>query len=257
MDPVSRLQSSVIMDGAVGSGGVPAAGGAGRAGLGGRADKTADGGNDFVLRAIRPHDGSVEHLSTAALEAGLEHVRDSPQDGGTVELIVCRPAVDERMALAEGTLDAAAGLVGDTWRARGSSRTGDGSAHPDMQLTVMNARAALLVAQDPGRRMLAGDQLYVDLDISVANLPPGTRLGLGSAVIEVTGRPHLGCVKFAARFGQDAWRFVNSRVGRALRLRGLNARIVVSGTVRPGDVIRKLPADGAASPARERPAARD
>ena len=245
------------MDGAVGSGGVPAAGGAGRAGLGGRADKTADGGNDFVLRAIRPHDGSVEHLSTAALEAGLEHVRDSPQDGGTVELIVCRPAVDERMALAEGTLDAAAGLVGDTWRARGSSRTGDGSAHPDMQLTVMNARAALLVAQDPGRRMLAGDQLYVDLDISVANLPPGTRLGLGSAVIEVTGRPHLGCVKFAARFGQDAWRFVNSRVGRALRLRGLNARIVVSGTVRPGDVIRKLPADGAASPARERAAARD
>lgn len=185
----------------------------------------------------------MEHLSTAALEAGLDHVRDSPPDGGTVELIVCRPAVDERVVLDEGALVVDAGLAGDSWRARGSKRTADGSAHPDMQLTVMNARAALLVAQDPDRRQLAGDQLYVDLDIGVANLPPGTRLGLGSAVIEVTGQPHLGCVKFAARFGQDALRFVNSRAGRALRLRGLNARIVASGTVRPGDVIRKLPAD--------------
>jgi hypothetical protein len=190
----------------------------------------------------------VEHLSTAALEAGLDHVRDSPSDGGTVELIVCRPAVNERVVLDEGMLVADAGLAGDSWQARGSKRTADGSAHPDMQLTVMNARAALLVARDPGRRQLAGDQLYADLDIGVANLPPGTRLGLGSAVIEVTGRPHLGCVKFAARFGQDALRFVNSRTGRALRLRGLNTRIVVSGTVRPGDVIRKLPA-GAAGPA--------
>jgi hypothetical protein len=187
----------------------------------------------------------VEHLSTAALEAGLDHVRDSPSDGGTVELIVCRPAVDQRVVLDEGALVADAGLAGDTWQARGSTRTADGSAHPDMQLTVMNTRAALLVAQDPDRRQLAGDQLYVDLDISVANLPPGTRLGLGTAVIEVTGQPHLGCVKFAGRFGQDALRFVNSRTGRALRLRGLNARIVVSGTVRPGDVIRKLPADPA------------
>ena len=107
----------------------------------------------------------------------------------------------------------------------------------------MNNRAALLVADEPHRRQLAGDQLYVDLDLSPANLPVGTRLEVGSAVIEVTGQPHLGCVKFAARFGQDAWRFVNSRVGRELRLRGLNARVVSSGTVREGDPIRKLPAD--------------
>jgi hypothetical protein len=183
----------------------------------------------------------VEHLCTAALEAGLGDVRLSPSDGGTVELIVRRPAVDEREVLAEGTLDVAAGLVGDTWRVRGSSRTTDGSSHPDMQLTVMNSRAAQLVAQDPGRRMLAGDQLYVDLDLSPANLPPGTRLAVGSAVIEVTQQPHLGCAKFAARFGKDAWRFVNSRAGRELRLRGLNARVAVSGTVRPGDTIRKRP----------------
>jgi MOSC domain-containing protein YiiM len=110
-----------------------------------------------------------------------------------------------------------------------------------MQLTVMNSRAALLVAQDPDRRMLAGDQLYVDLDLSPVNLPAGTRLAVGSAVIEVSEEPHLGCAKFAARFGKDAWRFVNSRVGRQLRLRGLNARIVASGTVCYGDVIRKLP----------------
>jgi len=184
----------------------------------------------------------VKHLSTAELEAGLSDVRDSPSELGTVELIVRRPAVNEREVLAEAVLDAEAGLAGDTWPVRRSSRTADGSAHPDMQLTVMNSRAALLVAQKPERRMLAGDQLYVDLDLSPANLPPGTRLALGSAVIEVTGQPHLGCAKFAARFGKDAWRFVNSRAGRELRLRGLNARIVVSGTVRTGDTIRKCPA---------------
>jgi MOSC domain-containing protein YiiM len=105
---------------------------------------------------------------------------------------------------------------------------------------MMNARAALLVARDPERRPLAGDQLYADLDISVANLPPGTRLALGSAVIEVTGKPHLGCAKFLARFGREALKFVNSRTGCELRLRGLNARIVVPGTIRPGDVIRKV-----------------
>jgi hypothetical protein len=186
------------------------------------------------------HDHVVEHLTAAALEAGVDGVRQSPSDVGTIELIVRRPAVDVREQLAEATLDMAAGLLGDTWRARGSSRTADGSAHPDMQVTVMNSRAALLVAQDPWRRALAGDQLFVDLDLSPANLPTGTRLALGSAVIQVTSEPHLGCAKFAARFGDDAWRFVNSRVGRALRLRGLNARVVVSGNVRRGDQIRKL-----------------
>jgi len=185
----------------------------------------------------------VEHLSTSELRAGLDDVRKSPQDEGTVELIVRRPAVDEREVLEEASLDVGAGLAGDTWPARSSSRTGDGTPHPDMQLTVMNSRAALLVAaQDPDRRMLAGDQIYADLDLSPANLPPGTRLALGSAVIEVTDQPHLGCAKFAARFGDDAWRFVNSRTGRRLRLRGLNARVVVSGTVRAGDAIRKVTA---------------
>jgi hypothetical protein len=185
-------------------------------------------------------DTAARHLDAAALQAGLGHVRESPPDHGTVEMIVRRPAVDEREVLAVGTLDADSGLAGDTWRVRGSSRTPDGSAHPGMQLTVINSRAALLVAQDPDRRMLAGDQLYVDLDLSPVNLPAGTRLAVGSAVIEVSEEPHLGCAKFAARFGVEALRFVNSRTGRGLRLRGLNARILTSGTVRPGDRVSKL-----------------
>jgi hypothetical protein len=193
------------------------------------------------------HHGSVKHLDTAALQAGLADIRKSPADDGTVELIVRRPAVDEREVLAEATLDREAGLAGDTWPLRGSKRTADGSPHPDMQLTVMNSRAALLVASDPGRRMLAGDQIYVDLDLSTANLPAGTRLALGSAVIEVTSQPHLGCAKFAARFGSDALRFVNSRVGRELRLRGLNARVIVGGIVRITDLIQKLPAEAGAA----------
>jgi hypothetical protein len=182
----------------------------------------------------------VEHLTAAQLEAGLDHLRRSPVDNGTVELIVRRPAVDEREVLDEGYLDLTVGLVGDTWNQRSSSRTDDGSPHPDMQLNVMNARCVSLLAQEEHRWSLAGDQLYIDLDISVENLPPGTRLALGTAVIEVTEQPHLGCAKFTQRFGLDAFHFVNSEVGRSLRLRGLNARVVVPGAVRRGDAINKL-----------------
>jgi hypothetical protein len=182
----------------------------------------------------------MEHLTADVLEAGLDDIRRSPSDEGRVEQIVRRPGVDQREALLEAQLDVAAGLVGDTWRTRGSSQTADRSPHPDMQVTVMNARAAALVAGRADRWQLAGDQLYVDLDLSRENLPPGTRLGIGEAVIEVTAQPHTGCRKFAARFGQAAVRFVNSPAGRELQLRGINARVVVSGTVRLGDVVRKL-----------------
>jgi MOSC domain-containing protein YiiM len=180
------------------------------------------------------------HLSTAAIEAGLDEIRQAPADVGVVELIVRRPAVDEREVLEEGRLDERLGLVGDTW----IGRTEDGSPHPDMQLNVMNARVIRLLADsaDRERWALAGDQLYLDLDISEANLPAGTRLALGSAVIEVTDQPHTGCQKFSSRFGVDALRFVNSPVGRELHLRGINARVVEGGTVRAGDTVRKLPA---------------
>jgi hypothetical protein len=183
----------------------------------------------------------ARHLTTDELEAGLEAILGAPRAVGVVELIVRRPALGEREVLEEATLDLVEGLVGDTWRVRGSKRTADGSSHPDMQLNVMSARVVDLVADGERERWaLAGDQLFVDLDLSEAHLPPGTRLALGSAVIEVTEQPHTGCAKFSARFGGDAHRFVNTKQHRHLRLRGVNAKVVVPGTVRAGDEIRTL-----------------
>ncbi len=180
------------------------------------------------------------HRTTDELEAALHEICQAPADDGLVDMVVRRPSQGEREVLAEGTLDLAQGLVGDNWQTRGNRHTPDGSADPLMQLNVINARLSRFVAIDPERRALAGDQLHLDLDLSEANLPPGTRLALGSAVIEVTAKPHTGCAKFVERFGRDAMRFVNSPTGRQLRLRGLNARVVVAGTVRPGDAVRKV-----------------
>jgi hypothetical protein len=182
----------------------------------------------------------VRHLPLATLEEGLHEIRRSPGDAGTIELIVRRPAEDERELVDQARLDVVEGLVGDNWRTRGSRATEDGSAHPDLQLTLTNARAIALVAQHRDRWALAGDQLYVDLDLSESNLPAGTRLGVGSAVVEITALPHTGCGKFARRFGVDALKFVNSPAGRELSLRGRNARVVTGGTVRAGDAVRKL-----------------
>ena len=183
---------------------------------------------------------SAPHLDLAALEAGLDTIRQAPADNGSVELICRRPETEQRELVDEALLDTERGLVGDNWLARGSKATEDGSAHPLMQLTLMNVRSAALIAGAPERRQLAGDQFFVDLDLSVENLPPGTRLRLGEATIEITEIPHRGCGKFSARFGVDALKFVNSEVGRALNLRGVNARIAEGGLVRLGDTIAKL-----------------
>jgi hypothetical protein len=177
----------------------------------------------------------VKHLSTLELEAGLDAIRRSPKDDGVLELIVRRPDVGERECLQEGELDPAEGLVGDNWRRRSSNRSPDGRAHPDMQLNVMNSRVIALLAQAKDRWPLAGDQLFIDLDLTADNLPPGTRLAIGSGVIEVTPQPHTGCKKFVARFGLDAMLFVNSPLGTQLRLRGINARVVQAGVIRAGD----------------------
>ena len=177
------------------------------------------------------------HRTTEELEAGLDVIAGSPVGSGRLELIVRRPAVGEREVLDVGELDLTVGLVGDTWRVRPSSRTDDGSAHPDMQLNIMNARAVALVAGTPERWALAGDQLYVDLHLGTEELPPGTRLRIGAAVVEVTEIPHRGCAKFTQRFGLAAHRFVNSPAGKRLNLRGINAKVVVPGTIRTGDPI--------------------
>jgi hypothetical protein len=183
---------------------------------------------------------NIKHLTLAELEAALPTALQSPKDEGTLGLIVRRPAVGRRDVLDAGELDAVTGLVGDSWNIRRSTRTDDGSPHPDMQINVMNSRVIALIAGEKTRWGLAGDQLYIDLDISAENLPPGTRLAIGSAVIEVTAQPHTGCAKFVQRFGVDAMTFVNSPEGRLLHLRGINARVVVPGRIQTGDRIRKL-----------------
>jgi len=182
----------------------------------------------------------MEPRTRAELDAGLDHLLASPLDDGVVELLVARPGVGERTVLDEAKLDPAIGLVGDSWTDRFSRHTPDGSPNPVMQLTLMNARAAALVARTVDRIPLAGDQLYVDLELGYGNLPAGTQLAVGTAVVEITEEPHTGCAKFAERFGTDAARFVNSPFGREHNLRGVTARGIRSGVVRPGDRVRKI-----------------
>ena len=189
-------------------------------------------------------EGVVDHPTKQQLEAGFGHVLQSPKDNGPLVKLVRRPDVNRREVVSEGELDVDLGLSGDNWKVRANPTTPDGKADPVAQVTVMNARFLSLIAQSEERWELSGDQLLIDLDLSIENLPPGTRLRVGSAVIEVSKKPHTGCAKFAARFGQDALRFVSTPEGRALRLRGANAKVVQSGAIRVGDEAVKLPLEG-------------
>lgn len=175
---------------------------------------------------------SVRHLTYAELEAGLPEIERSPRERGVLDMIVRRPASRGREVLDEATLDVEQGLVGDRWA--------DGKRRRVNQLTVINARLISLLAQSRERWPLAGDQLYVDLDLSLEHLPAGTRVAVGAAEIEVSPEPHTGCRLFAERYGKDAQRFVGSGVGHALQLRGINAWVVKSGVVRVGDAVRVL-----------------
>jgi MOSC domain-containing protein YiiM len=174
------------------------------------------------------------------LEDEIAGIRAAPTESGVVALIVRRPAVDEREVVEEAVLDVNEGLVGDTWRDRGNGRAPDGEPDLQAQVTLMNARSAAAVAGEIERWPLAGDQFYVDFDLSIEHLPPGTRVAIGDAEIEVSATPHTGCSKFSARFGKDALRFVNTKQGRALRLRGMNARITRGGVVWVGDPVSIL-----------------
>jgi len=182
----------------------------------------------------------VEQRESRDFDGHLARIREDSTDGGRLELIVRRPAIDERELLTEATLDMAEGLLGDGWAERGSRSTPDGSADPEAQLTVISTRVLEAIEPNRERWPLAGDQLYVDFDLSLGSLPAGSRLAIGTAIIEVSETPHTGCAKFSARFGSDALRWINSPIGRAHRMRGLNARIVAGGTVRTGDAVRRV-----------------
>ena len=178
-------------------------------------------------------------LSRAELEAGLDELRASPVGEGVLQLIVRRPSEDEREVVSQAGLAETEGMVGDRWDVAGF---GEGPDRYDTQLTLMNARAAALIAGEPENWPPAGDQLYVELSLASADLPPGSRLEIGSALIEITAVPHTGCGKFVRRFGVDAMKFVNSPVGRELNLRGVNAKVVRGGVVAQGDAIRLVDA---------------
>ena len=188
---------------------------------------------------VDTEDGYDEHVpyhrTLPELETAYAAVGRSPQAEGTVELIVRRPAEREREVLEVGELSRIEGLVGDSWVSRPSKSTPDGSPDPLRQLTIMNSRVLATVARTPDRWRLAGDQLIVDLDLSIDNLPPGSRLRIGTAEVEVSEPPHTGCAKFSGRFGVDALRFVSNREGKRQRRRGLNARVITAGTIRAGD----------------------
>lgn len=181
----------------------------------------------------------MPHRTLKELEAGLGDIRNSPKETGVLAFISRRPRTEEREVLEEAELSLIEGLVGDNWKARGSKRTPDGAAHPELQLTLMNARVIALVAPDRADWALAGDQLFIDLDLSTKNVPPGTQLQIGAALIEITPHPHTGCRKFSARFGSDAAQFVNGPTGRELQLRGVNAKVVRPGKIRIGDAVIK------------------
>jgi dihydrofolate reductase len=193
-----------------------------------------------VEQAAWPLVTAEPHSTRDALDARLPELRALPSDEGTLALIVVRPAEGERRTPSTAELTTEDGVVGDRWRTTRTVTLPDGSPDPGNQLTLMSSRMLGLITT-PERWPIAGDNLVVDMGLDVARLPVGARLAVGTAaVVEISEEPHTGCAKFSARFGSDALKFVNSPEGRQLRLRGVNAKVVVPGTVSTGDVIRRL-----------------
>jgi len=195
---------------------------------------------DVFMKKQATLDGINQEKALVELEACLPDILASPKSAGHVAMIVCRPRADDRKMLDSCELTISDGLLGDNWKQRGQWRAPDKPANIDTQLTLMNVRAIKAIAADQAQWPLAGDQFFVDLDLSIQNLPPGTKLKIGTAEIEVTAEPHLGCRKFSDRFGRDAVMFVNSDQGKRINLRGINAKVVKEGTVSIGDSISKL-----------------
>lgn len=180
------------------------------------------------------------HLTKSELLAGLPDILAAPKDGGELLGIVVRPDHGQRVEPESVAVSFAGGLEGDHWAKGCWKSTEDGRPHPDVQVCIMSARCIGLIAVERSNWALAGDNLFLDLDLSQENLVPGQRLALGSAVLEITAEPHAGCKSFVERYGREACAFVNSREGKRLRLRGIYARVVQDGTISVGDRVQKL-----------------
>lgn len=186
-------------------------------------------------------EGSMfKYLSTEEVEAGVENIKESPKNNGVLQLIVRRPETETREIISTGKINFENGLEGDNWKPRGSRHTPDNSADPEAQITLMNSRVIDLLANDKENWQLAGDQLFVNMDLSIENLPPLSQIQMGSAILEISAKPHTGCKKFSGRFGIEALVFISTPLGKSLRMRGVNAKVIQAGEIHVGDVIRRV-----------------
>jgi hypothetical protein len=182
----------------------------------------------------------LRQLPITELELGIDEIKESPKDNGILEMIVRRPETETREIINSAEINLVNGLEGDNWKARGSSTTPDGSADPEAQITLMNTRVIQLLSGDKEHWQWAGDQLFVDMDLGIENLPPHSRIQVGSAILEISAKPHTGCKKFSGRFGIEALEFISTPLGKALRMRGVNAKVIQAGKIQVGDVVKKI-----------------
>ena len=170
----------------------------------------------------------------------LPYILSAPADEGQVRAIVIRPAAGQRRMLDRVDVSARGGLEGDHWAEGCWLSTEDGAPHPDVQVCIMSARCIEAIAGPEANWAAAGDNLFIDMDLSPENLPPGTRVAIGTVELILTAEPHNGCQSFIDRYGRDACVFVNTGPGKANRLRGIYGRVTRDGTIRRGDVMRKI-----------------
>jgi len=182
----------------------------------------------------------LKQYPISELELGIDEIKSSPKDSGVLEMIVRRPETETREIINSVEINLENGLAGDNWKARGSTHTSDHSADPETQITLMNTRVIQLLSGDKENWGWAGDQLFVDMDLSMDNLPPHSQIQIGSVILEISAKPHTGCKKFSGRYGIEALEFISTPLGKSLRMRGVNAKVIQSGDIQVGDVIKKL-----------------